>query len=270
MKKRVPVALISLCCVLCLIISGCGNSDKEAEGSRPVEVVIPDGKAANYGEAYQKAEAIRGAIVGLVSDLNSKHNASLEEGDPNNTESLMYSIMLMDMDLAFTAPFKEDKVAIDSAADALIQFGLKNVKVQHPKANSYGITFTGSEGGNISFEGVFDPDSGSLRFDKSMDKVAYGFYEFVDLGNDKFAYQTDRERAYVEYKNKEVVSFEYSTGGNNDAAADSIYPGGGVDAGWVTTGGASAYAQVYSFKSGVLKIDATLPSGDRVAVEIRK
>ncbi len=280
--KKCAMALIL--CFLLLVMTACGGivpnigaqstADITADASKPADAVV-EGKATSYAEAYTQLTSIQEAVTALMEELNAKHNGGLSEDDPNNTSMVMYGLMLMSLDLAFTATFSEDPNMEQGVEIAMGMLGGKDVNVIRVAVNDYKITYTNNEGVACELNGTFDPGTGSLRSIGKENGEENGLYEFINLGEGRFAYQTNNERAVVVYRDNAVQSFVYSAKDSQEpaytSAADSIFPdGSGADEAWVTKEGADNYPQVYTFEEGVLKMEATPMMGDKLSVEISK
>jgi hypothetical protein len=98
-------------------------------------------------------------------------------------------------------------------------------------------------------------------------------YEFVPLGEDKYAFQTMYERAIVEYKNSKITSFIYSLNTrsieNAYTDSDSIYINStDISEAWVSAAGADSYEQYVTYDGTTLKITASGFTGGRLTIEI--
>jgi len=99
-------------------------------------------------------------------------------------------------------------------------------------------------------------------------------FEFVPLGEDKYAFQTLHERAIVEYKDGKITSFTYSLNERTKEKAynpdtDSIFPNGtGVDKAWASKSGENGYEQFITFDGAKLQISAVDFTGDKLNDEI--
>ena len=286
--KRVLALLLA--CVCLLGLSACsisfGNKDNaqseagtvaedssqaETETAKPAAAGASAGKAASYAEAYTRSSDIRTAIVDLMTELNDKYNASLPEDD-FGTGMLMYPMMLLSMNMAFTATFDEKPETIAGVQGALAFLGADDAEAERVGANDYRITYTDTEGTAMVLSAQFDPGAGSLHYAETENGAPGYFFDFVDLGGGKYAFETNLERCYAEYTDGNLARFAYSSVSQDaayDSGTDGIYPNGaGADEAWVTQAGAENYAEVYLFDGSTLKMDATPMLGDRITVEI--
>lgn|GEM_PF-6075303 len=229
------------------------HGDKRDDGD-------PD-KAKNYAEAYNQLTNIQNALQATGEGINEKHNDNLEYGDAGYTGD--YSFMLLySVDLAFTATLSEDPAAISGVETAYGFFGMK-ATVEHPAPHEYIITYTNEEGDLREDECKFDQATGSLSFVEKKNGKAFYFFEFLNLGDGRYAYQTEYERAFVTFKDGVVLAFLYSAYQSwqedepYNYADVSVFPGGaGVDEGWVFADGVDSYRIAYRYDGETLKIDA--------------
>jgi len=238
--------------------------DGEDGGSSSNGVIT--GKAKSYSEAYDQLTSIRDAMESTISQMTETYD---------ETDMVFYSLMLISLDLAFTASLNEDEQTIKAIEMVYGMFGWADVKAQRVAPHHYKITFTNDEGVAVAYDAKFDTGSGSLQLVQSKDGNAESFYEFINLGGGDFAFQTDRERAIVTYKDGQVKSFSYSQkhydGEKYDSSKDSIFPGGkGANASWVFTQSVDDYPQAYAFDGKTLKFDADPFFGNRISIEISK
>lgn len=237
---------------------------------------VISGKASSYSQAYEQINAIQNAIGSTLDAINEKHNENLEYGDPEYTGLVSFYFCLFSMDLAFTATLNEDPSAISGVKMAYSFFGL-DAEIDHPKANEYIISYKTEEGDSKTEECKFDPSTGSLSFvSKKNGEINY-FFEFVNLGGDKYAFQTNAERSVLTYKNGTLLNFAYSTYNINEWSEDkpydyakaSIYPNGsGTDINWVFADGVESYRTAYNYDGNTLKIDTNSDWGDGTHVVI--
>jgi len=226
------------------------------------------GKAKDYAGAYEQATAIQEAFSKIVTDAIDNYSGD----NADNVKMIMAGLELMSMDLAFTASFSEDPQTLQGVSMALSFLGVKDAKAVRNAAHDYTVTFTDQNGAAAELSGKFDPGSGGLQMISKTGGTLSSFYEFVPLGGDKYAYQTDGERAVIGYAGGNVTSFVYAAtnqGVKYDVAKDGIFPSGsGANEAWVTALGADSLSKIYNFDGTTLKIDAVPMMGDRLQVEI--
>lgn len=237
----------------------------------PVPAQVSNDK--DYAGAYTRIDPILKALDKLVKKSVLVYGKSLPEGTPNNIGNVSFSL-LTSADLTYTATLCEDQTKIDAVVKFWEYFGCTEVKVKHDVANDY--TMTGKRAGldtSFNIHIVYSPDKDAVRIiDKDGEIVE--FFEFVPLGEDKYAFQTLYERGIVEYKDGKISSFIYSVNTRTKESAyspnaDSIYPNGtGADEAWVSKSGEDAYDQFITFDGTKLKISAMDFTGTRLKVEI--
>jgi hypothetical protein len=193
--------------------------------------------------------------------LNRSVTAYLKTLSPNSPNSglRMTSLATPFEGTATMYPaFCDNKEIVDQYLDLWRSFGVTDLKLDS-KTNDY--IMTGKRAGmNEAFNAhaQYDPAKGAVRLvDITGDKQVF-YYEFVPLGNNKYAVQSNKTRIIVEYKNGQVNSFAASKNGaaDYDAAKDSIYPtGANANEAWVTKAGADSYEQVLSFDGKTIKLN---------------
>jgi hypothetical protein len=246
--------------------------------SKVMEYVEPIPASVNYSKdyagAYSQINVISKAIDKLVNKSALLHDKALPKDDPKRLESILFS-PLTSADLAFTAVLSEDQTQLDAVVQVWEMFGCTDVKLKHDIPNDY--TLTGKRAGvDTSFElhCMYSPEKGSLRLVDKDGSQLVELYEFVPLGEDKYAFQSLYERGIVEYKNGKILSLIYSLNKRDKASAyditkDSIYPEGqGTDEAWVLKYGEDNYEQYISFNGSTLKIAADSFMGGRLKAEI--
>jgi hypothetical protein len=238
-----------------------------------------DKKAASYAEAYNQQFAILDVMGKTLDKINDKHNENLEYGDEEYTGLIFFGILFVSLDLAFTASLSEASDAL-TTLKAAYSFWQIDAEINKPRANEYNISYTNQDGERVVEECKFDPSTGSLSFVTKKDGKISNFYEFVNLGGDKYAFQNNSSRAIVTYKSGVVSDFIYSSydvynwggeGGDEpyDHAKESIYPNGiGVNANWVFADGVDSYKNAYKYDGSSLRIDTNPNYGSGTHITI--
>ncbi len=235
---------------------------------------------SDYKSAYALQDDIKKSMSTLLEQALTKNNKAHPEGDPNNTEDVI-PLMFGSIAMGFTAYFGEDETYYEGIASTAEMIGITDGKVTRNAAHNY--TLSGKEPRDklpYEINGMYDPATGSLRMVERTDGKITEFFEFIPLGNDQYAFQTDEERAIVIYKNGELESFSYTKISNYntnlfddpsikyDGESDSIYPTGvGANTDWVLARGEDSYAEYYAFNGTTIKISYETFNG-RVKVEI--
>lgn len=226
----------------------------------------------DYSSAYALLDNIRKSMNTLLDQSLTINNKAHPEGDPKNTDGVI-PLLFGSITMGFTAYFGEDETYYEGIVSVAEMVGITESKVTRNAAHDY--TLSGKERREkLPYEvhGVYDPATGSLRMVEKTDGKVTEFFEFVPLGNDQYAYQTNKERAMVIYRNGQLESFIYTKIDNNDTDYDlesqSIYPtGAGVNNEWVAGQGEDGYAEYYFFDGTTIKLSVETYSG-RVKVEI--
>ncbi len=284
MKKI--LALILVCVLVLALMAGCkpkpvtlgpaNSSSDSGDNSNPGGSDKPNvaNKPTDYAESYTLCAEIRDALDVLMNEINDKHNEAHPYGDPENTEGADWTFMLFSLELAFTASFTEDDEALQAVKIAFEFFGGTDIVIEHPAKNHYEVLYTANSGSKMKMVALFDPNSGGLSYTGYTDGVAESLYEFIPIGGNQFAFQTRSERAIIEYKDGEILSFVYTSITADDAyytSADSIFgKGSAANQKWVDGKGADGYGDYYTYDGKTLVMYVTPWSGERFMVEIPK
>jgi hypothetical protein len=239
----------------------------------PVSVPV-NPPAKDYAEACVQIEALRSALDRLVNRSVLLYDKKAAPEDRIEGAYFISFTLISSGDLGFTSSLSEDPVQIDAVRQVWELFGVSDMAIKHDTPNEY--ILTGQRMGmDTSFElrCAFDPISGSLRLTDTDGGQVLEIVEYLPLGNDRFAFQTQYERAVVEYKDGKITSFVYSlrerVSENAYADADSIYKSGAAfDEAWVTADGKDSYEQYVTYDGTTLQIDASSFMGDRLTVAV--
>jgi len=151
--------------------------------------------------------------------------------------------------------------------------------------NQYTVTYSDSDSdGAYTCKKVmkFDPDTVSMSYVSYRNDEISNFYEYVGLGNDKYALVSVSDRAIVTYKDGEILTVlhaqniyheDWETGELSEATVVNAYPddaifGKSVDESWVTEHeNDGAIEKLYNFDGTTLKVtgmnsEYDLDSGD--------
>lgn len=227
----------------------------------------------DFAGACTRIDAISKALNKLVKKSVLIYKKSLPQEESQNISSISFSLVKSN-DMPYLS-LSEDQAKMDEVVKTWEYFGCTTVKLKHDAANDY--TLTGKRAGmdgSFTIRCVYSPDKDSFRIlDKDSGQIAE-FYEFIPLGNDKYALQSLYERAIVEYKDGKITSFIYSINTRSKESAYKpdavgIYPNGtGADEAWVSKAGADKYEQFITFDGIKLKISAVDFTGARLQFEI--
>lgn len=237
---------------------------------------VPTAKTASadttdYKSAYTLLNGIGTSMNDLLNRALEKNNKAVPENDPQSTNGL-FPLMLASIPLSLTNGFCEDPVMIDATVSSIEMLGIEEAKVTRNAEHNY--TISGKKAVTntpLVINGVYAPANKSLRMVEKKDGEVASFYEFIPLGDNKYAFQTDKERAIVVYKDGKILSFTYSLLGKApyyDSESDSIYPEGkGTDDSWISQKGEDSYQEFYSFNGTTIRINANAIK-NRVKAEI--
>lgn len=224
----------------------------------------------NYAEAYALMDSMRGAMQTLLDQAVTRNNNAHPGDDPQNTDSVI-ALVFGSIKMAFTSTLSEDEAARDAILPALDMMGMKGAKAVRNAAHDYTMTGTDARGGALVLSAVYDPASGALRMTAAVDGKHSEFFEFVPLGGDRYALQSDRERAVVTFRDGKLLSFTYTVSDKNTAysqTGDGIYPSGGpVDESWAAPLGEDGYEQYFDYDGATIRLSVEF-LGARTKVEI--
>jgi len=226
-------------------------------------------KAKNYAEAYTQLTIIQTKVNGLLSEINNKHNENLDYTDENYTGFSYFGILYSGEMLITSTLSEETYESLKTWYNYLSDF-----TVDRTKANEYNISYKNDDGEITVYECKFDASTGSLSFVQKKNGEITGFYEFINLGNDKYALQNNSERAVVTYKDGTATNLSYSSTYSGDYepynhANAGIYPNGnGANENWVFADGVESYRSAYRYDGNTLKIDTNPEYGDAKHIEI--
>ncbi|HEX2947115.1 MAG TPA: hypothetical protein VHT96_14305 [Clostridia bacterium] len=251
-------------------LEGIMDAKAQVQESAPAtEAVSAD--TTDYKSTYTLIDGIGTSMNNLLNRSLAKNNKAVPENDPQSTSDLS-PFMFNPIPLCYTNAFCEDPLMIDATISAIEMLGITEAKVTRNAEHNY--TISGKEAGtNTPFEinGIYTPTSKSLRMVEKKDGKVDSFFEFIPLGDNKYAFQTNKERAIVVYKDGKVLSFTYSMLAEApyyDSESDSIYPAGkGADDSWISQKGEDNYQEFYSFNGTTIRINAD-GINRRVKVEI--
>lgn len=262
MKRKVCFMVVIL--ALAFSLAACEGENMAEPGSDEgmnSQFSVGD-KASDYASCYQQLEHITWQMQGLVHGMAEQNEALFTV--------LLYP--LSDEELVFTAGLQE-KDFQSSQREILKRIELLgniNPKVTRNAAHDYTISFTNNDG-EVQQHCLFDPQVGSLRMNAITNGQASGLYEFIPLGQDQYAFQTDKERAVVTYADGAIKGFRYTMQDEDipgyTAEHDGIYPqADGLDEAWVQEKG--PFEQTMTFDGSTLHIEAMPLLGELVVVDL--
>lgn len=232
--------------------------------------IVPT-STSDYKGAFELMENISKSMNTVLDQALAKNNNEHPEGDPQNTQNVI-ALMFGSISIALTSQFCEDEAMLEAIKMVADMMGLSDAKATRNAAHDYTLTAIKTRNQQpYELNGVYDPMSGGLRMVERSDGKVTEFFEFIPLGGDQYAFQTDTERAVVNYKDGRALSFTYTKSDSKDAydnESDSIYPSGaGASVEWIAPKGEDGYEKYFSYdgKNIKLSVDAF---GERIKAEI--
>lgn len=227
---------------------------------------------SDYRGAFDLMQNITKSMNTLVDQALAKNNNAHPDGDPQNTENVI-SLMFGSISIALTAQFCEDEAMLGAVESVAEMIGMSDAKAIRNKAHDYTLSAIKTHNQQpYEINGVYDLTSGGLRMVEKTDGKVTEFFEFIPLGSDQYAFQTDIERAVVNYKDGKLISFIYTISNRQDAVydneTDSIYPmGTGANNEWTAPKGEDGYEQYFSYDGKNIKLSVNA-FGERIKTEI--
>ena len=234
----------------------------------------PVSQDKDYAGAASRIGVIQKAIDKLVNRSVVLHMKSLPEEDAGMLQSISFSLV-NSADLSATASLCEDQAEIDSVIGTWQLYGCEDVKILHDKPHDY--TMTGKRAGmdsSFAIHCVYSPEKDSLSLVDKDGKDYAEFFEFVSLGQDRYAFQTLYERAVVSYRDGEITSLAYSLKPRSRELAyqpgkDPVFPdGNGVADAWVLAAGEDAFEQLIAYDGAKLQLSAVDFTGTKRTYEV--
>ncbi len=226
----------------------------------------------DYKGAFELMQNIAKSMNTLLDQAVAKNNNEHPEGDPQSTHSV-FALMFGSVSIALTSQFCEDEAYLAAIESVAGMMGLSDAKATRNAAHDYTLTAIKTRNQQpFEINAVYDPTSGGLRMVEKTDGKVTEFFEFIPLGSDQYAFQTDTERGIVNYKNGKALSFVYSKTARKDSTysseSDSIYPSGaGADIEWVAPKGEDGYEQYFHFDGENIKLSVDA-FGERIKTQI--
>jgi len=192
--------------------SGSANENSPVVSAPKADSKLPQ----SYAEGYEFYYDIADEMDRLVNGIVEANNARLEEEYPDDYYSRSdYMILLympfISLDMAFTATLDDSSVA--SVESVYRMMGSEDAKVEKLSSGEYRISYTGSdwqdETNTYLVEELVSYSNGSIRYVQYVDGEIKALYEYVSLGNDRFAMQSRTNRAVLTYKDAIFCGFCY-------------------------------------------------------------
>ncbi len=229
----------------------------------------------SYSSAYDYYTAILNKMQNTVEGIVDKNNELLESSNPDGYISdPSYMILsyapFTSLDMSLSCTFN-DQTTQSVVSMTYSIFGFENVVFTVVAPGEYKITSESTEddGSVEKFEELLNFNNGSMRYEQIIDGVTDEFYEFISLGDDKFALQSNHSRAIITYKNGEIIDlihsntiYERDWETNElstesvvyDSKADSAWGKTGLDEAWVTEKGTDSLMRLYKLDDNTLNI----------------
>lgn len=189
----------------------------------------------------------------------AKNNVKHPEGDPQSTQDVI-TLMFGSIPMALTSQFCENEEMLKGVESVGELLALSDVKVTSNKAHDYTLTeIQKSSQQPYEINAVYDPTNGGIRMVEKTGGKVTEFFEFIPLGSDQYAFQTNSERGIVNFKDRKTSSFVYTKLSFNDSKysseSDSIYPSGtGASMEWAVFRGEDGYEQYFNFDGKNIKL----------------
>ena len=183
----------------------------------PYETRLAEEKEA-LGKNFEEYYLEQSTMVAYFENFVEKHLDAYNEDKDYYDSVFLYLIAFQSMELAMGSSFtEEDDWAMlqRGMVMAAEMFGGTNAAVTRNAAHNYTITYNDSGAQVVDH---FRADlGGGIQMLCYIDGELTEIFEFKELGNDTYAWQNNRERMVMTFKDKTVLSCWYS--GLSDKAA---------------------------------------------------
>lgn len=169
----------------------------------------PDIVQKNFIDYYND----QSVMVSLFEKLVEKNLDSYNEDKSLDDSVFLYLTAFYSWELAMGASFTEEtgweqlRQGIVMAYD---MFGGTEVEVTRNDAHNYTVSYTNSDGARMTEYFRADAQNG-IQMICYKDGVLNEFFEFIALGDDTYAWQSDTERMWMRYQDKTILSCWYSS-----------------------------------------------------------
>lgn len=297
MKKILALLLVAM---MLFAFAACSDIENPKTSQQPDQSADPDKTAApntgneasnglpsgdSYAEAYTFYSGLVDKLGSTISNIVDNNNARLEEEQPDtyfDDPSYMIIIYMpfLSIDMAFTSSVSE---TVDPASIVMAYsfMGIEDAEFTITSPGNYKISYTSEDwetGEAESIEELMRYDNGSIRYEQRINGELDEYYEFVALGQDRYALQSKTNRAIVTYKDGKITEVlhswtkyeeDWETGELTewsvwyDPEADSIWGKSGIDESWVLElESEGALERIYELKDGVLTISGQTSNTD--------
>ncbi len=217
----------------------------------------PGSVQKNYVDYYNDQYT----MVSYFEKLLEKNLDIYNEDKGLDDSVYLYLTAFYSWELAIGASFTEEtswEQLQPGIAMAYEMFGGTDVEITRNDAHNYTVTYTNGDGVKLTEHMRADAQNG-IQMICYKDGVLSEFFEFIELGDDMYLWQNDRERLLMHYKDKVVYECYYSRLPEDAAKyteTDLLY-GGDIqpDAAWVMERG--EFHTRISFDGTVLEVTTT-------------
>jgi hypothetical protein len=226
----------------------------------------------NVEEISAATSDYKGAFE-LVDAISKSMNTLLDQSLTKNNLDGIFPLQFNSIPFAMTSTFCEDEAQLQAIVVVTEMLGMYDTQVTRNAAHDYSIIGKKSRNDEVyEIHGVYDPAVGSLRMIEKTEGEVTEFLEFVPLGNNLYALQTQKERGLITWQDNQLIAYRYTKLADKqekyDSESDSIYPSGnGADAQWVAPLGEDGYAEFYHFENKAIRLNVDTFTG-RVQTEI--
>ncbi len=195
----------------------------------------PGSVQKNFIDYYNDQSVMVSSFEKLVEEKLDAYN----EDKGLNDAVYLYLMAFYSWELAMGASFTEEtswEQLRQGVAMAYEMFGGTNVEAIRNDAHNYTITYTNGDGAVMTEYFRADAQNG-IQMICYKDGILSEFFEFIELGNDAYVWQSNTERMLMIYKDKVVYECYYSSLSEEDAEyteSDLLYGSDLIpDAAWV-------------------------------------
>jgi len=167
-------------------------------------------------------------MVSIFEKLVEKNLDKYNEDKGLDDSVFLYLIAFDSWELAMGASFTEEtswEQLRQGIVMAFEMFGGTNVEVLRNEAHNYTVTYTNDDGETLTEHFRADAQNG-IQMICYKDGVLSEFFEFIELGDNTYVWQSDTERMLMRYQDKTVLSCWYSALGEETPSyteADLLY-----------------------------------------------
>ncbi len=195
----------------------------------------PGSVQKNFIDYYNDQSVMVSSFEKLVEEKLDAYN----EDKGLNDSVYLYLMAFYSWELAMGASFTEEtswEQLRQGVVMAYEMFGGTNVEAIRNDAHNYTITYTNGDGAVMTEYFRADAQNG-IQMICYKDGILSEFFEFIELGNDAYVWQSNTERMLMIYKDKVVYECYYSSLSEEDAEyteSDLLYGSDPIpDVAWV-------------------------------------